>query len=136
MAKCRQCGAEIDSGSKNKKYCSTKCKNEFLTQHYVYIKTFTCVNCGKVFQRQTRNPNVKYCSNECINEHKKKRKELGIIINPNLNHPRFGNLNISKEFQDYLMTEILTLEYEEFREIFELGKYHYFSNKRLSEANC
>ena len=68
MNKCKVCGRE----TKNKKYCSNKCK---------YIdKTYDkklCLNCGKPVDRCE----VLYCCRKCYFEHKKKLFEENIKYN-------------------------------------------------------
>jgi len=50
-----------------------------------------CAYCGKVFIKITRNNLTRYCSKECA-------KASRVRINPNQNHPVFGNIQISRLF--------------------------------------
>ena len=105
-------------------------KKEQKEEKYTYEKTFTCYHCGKVFTKTTTRNNItRYCSKECA-------KASLVRVNPNQNHPVFGNIQISKEFQNYLMTEILVLDFVDFKNIFELGKALYFRQKLGAESNC
>lgn len=62
MNKCIVCGQE----TKNKKYCSNKCKYEDKSHEKKH-----CLNCGKLVDRC----DVSYCSRKCYFEHKKKEFE-------------------------------------------------------------
>lgn len=68
MNTCIVCGKE----TKNKKYCSNKCKYEHMTH-----KKSKCLNCGKEVARCE----VKYCSQKCYFEHRRKVFEDGLQYN-------------------------------------------------------
>lgn len=127
---CAYCGKVfVQVARAHTKFCSKQCKNNYIKEKYTYERTFTCYHCGKVFTKITRNNLTRYCSKECA-------KASRVRINPDQNHPVFGNIQISKEFQDYLMTEILVLDFVDFKNIFELGKDLYFRQKLCAESNC
>lgn len=68
MNKCITCGQE----TKNKKYCSNKCKYADMSQ-----KKKLCINCGEPVKRCE----TIYCSKKCYQEHRKQEFETSVKYN-------------------------------------------------------
>jgi len=80
--RCKQCGKPLEySGSKPKKFCSDRCRNEWWKAHPCDVnkKAFyskTCVHCGKAYTVYGR-PNSKFCCHTCSAQHRRK-SEVGV----------------------------------------------------------
>ena len=68
---CPQCGGPVgqSSGTKPKRFCSSRCRLRWWHDHPELMKRatfydFRCANCGKVFSAYG-NKNRKYCSRDC-----------------------------------------------------------------------
>ena len=68
---CPQCGGPVEqsSGTKPKRFCSSRCRMLWWHAHPELIKCaalydFRCANCGKAFSAYG-NKNRKYCSHDC-----------------------------------------------------------------------
>lgn len=71
---CEQCNQTVkqNSGRKQKRFCSDKCRNIWWNEHMELVKKkanyeCTCEKCGKSFISYG-NKNRKYCSHECYIE--------------------------------------------------------------------
>ena len=66
---CKNCKASIDSGRKNKKFCSDGCRLNWWNKNSdklrkVAIYSLKCANCGIAFESYG-NKNRKFCSRSC-----------------------------------------------------------------------
>ena len=74
--KCLCCGVPVkqNTGRKEKKFCSDKCRNKWWNAHLDRVdrramREVTCANCGKTFSVYGSTAR-KYCCHECYIEHR------------------------------------------------------------------
>ena len=79
--KCLQCGEEIFSTHRSRKFCSRKCASRY---YYVPQKgkaeARACVGCGKIFAPDTKHPHQKFCSDECREHARRLRRTKKIFL--------------------------------------------------------
>lgn len=81
MKKCINCKINFKIKANNQKYCSNKCKNEFL------LISRNCDNCNKLLikHRSLKNQKLVFCDNKCQSEFNYKS-----FINDWLNNKKLG----------------------------------------------
>lgn len=82
--RCKQCGKPLvyTGGSKPRKFCSDRCRNEWWKSHQsdVHKKAFysrVCEHCGKPYTVYGR-PSSKFCSHACSAQHRVKNVGVGV----------------------------------------------------------
>lgn len=75
--RCAQCNARLvqTPGHRQKRFCSTKCRNRWWQAHLDQMKrktmkSWTCQYCGYIFQQYGGRPR-KFCSRECYLAHRR-----------------------------------------------------------------
>lgn len=73
--KCKQCGITIETGRKNQRFCSDRCRYTYHSKAKLHKRY--CVRCKKPYWSTVANK--KYCSRNCYYEEKLEREHKRYI---------------------------------------------------------